>query len=122
MFYEAPQRLADSLADLAKILGGSRQAVVARELTKMFEEMRRGTLTELGEFYADQDVKGEIVILVAPTTDTIEHSTTDIETMLKDALKTQTLRDAVNTVTVLTGSKKSEVYNLALQLTGKDKK
>lgn len=122
LFYEAPQRLAESLTDLAKIFGAARQAVVARELTKMFEETKRGTLGELAELYSGDEAKGEIVILVAPATTAVEHSADDIERMLKDALKTQTLRDAVNTVTVLTGGKKSEVYDLALKLSGKDKK
>ncbi len=121
IFYEAPQRLADSLADLAKILGETRQAAVARELTKMFEETRRGSLGALAEFYADQEVKGEIVILIAPAAETVSHSAEDVETMLRDALKNQSLRDAVNAVSVLTGAKKSEVYDLALKLTGKGK-
>jgi len=121
VLYEAPQRLADSLADLAKILGTERQAAVARELTKLFEETRRGTLGELAAFYAGQEVKGEIVLLIAPAAETISHSATDVETMLKDTLKTQSVRDAVNSVSIITGTKKGEVYNLALRLTGKDK-
>jgi 16S rRNA (cytidine1402-2'-O)-methyltransferase len=121
LFYEAPQRLADSLADLAKILGDKRPAAVARELTKMFEETRRGSLSELAAFYTEQDVKGEIVILVAPTAEAVSHSAADIASMLKEALTTQSLRDAVNAVSVVAGAKKSEVYALALQLTGKDK-
>ena len=122
VFYESPQRLADSLADLAKILGHERPAVVARELTKMFEEHRHGNLGDLAKFYNDQDVKGEIVILIAPGDVTITHSDADIETMLRDALKTQSVRDAVNIVSVLTSSKKNEIYNLALHISGKDKK
>lgn len=122
VFYEAPQRLGASLADLAKILGGGRQAVVARELTKLFEETRRGTLNELAAFYAEQEVKGEIVMLVAPATEMTEPKLADIETMLREALKSKSLRDAVNAVSVLTGAKKSEVYDLALRLSGKDKR
>jgi 16S rRNA (cytidine1402-2'-O)-methyltransferase len=122
VFYEAPQRLANSLADLAKILGADRQAVIARELTKLFEETRRGSLGELAEIYRDQEVKGEIVIVIAPAETTGTPTAHDVEAMLKDALKTQSLRDAVNSVSVVTGAKKNEVYDLALRLTGKDKK
>jgi 16S rRNA (cytidine1402-2'-O)-methyltransferase len=122
ILYEAPQRLAACLADLAKILGNERQATVARELTKLFEETRRGTLGELADFYAKQTVKGEIVILIAPATEASRPQTADIEALLKTALKTQSLRDVVNEVSVITGIKKKDVYVLALQLSGKDKK
>lgn len=121
VFYEAPQRLAASLADLAKILGSERQAAIARELTKLFEEMKAGSLGELAGFYAGQEVKGEIVILVAPATDAVERDPADTEAMLTEALKTQSLRDAVNAVSILSGAKKNGVYALALRLTGKDK-
>jgi len=120
IFYEAPQRLAESLADMAAVLGGSRHVAVARELTKLFEETRRGTLAELAEFYAGQDVKGEIVILVAPAAETATPVVADVASMLKEALTTQSLRDAVNSVSIISGVKKKDVYDLALRLTGKD--
>lgn len=63
IFYEAPHRLAKSLADCADILG-DRQAVIARELTKMHEEVVRGSLSELAARYADTKVKGEVVIVI----------------------------------------------------------
>jgi 16S rRNA (cytidine1402-2'-O)-methyltransferase len=63
IFYEAPHRLAASLRDAAQILG-SRQAVVARELTKLHEEIARGSLVELAERYASGDVRGEIVLVI----------------------------------------------------------
>jgi 16S rRNA (cytidine1402-2'-O)-methyltransferase len=64
IFYEAPHRLADTLRDAAEILG-KRQAVVARELTKLHEELRRGSLAELAEHYSGNDtVRGEIVLLI----------------------------------------------------------
>ncbi|MCD4689892.1 16S rRNA (cytidine(1402)-2'-O)-methyltransferase [bacterium] len=64
VFYESPHRLAKTLAAMAEVLG-DRQAVVARELTKVHEEFVRGTLPELGERYAGNAPKGEIVVLVA---------------------------------------------------------
>jgi 16S rRNA (cytidine1402-2'-O)-methyltransferase len=118
ILYEAPQRLADCLADLAKILGNNRPVAIARELTKLYEETVPGTLGELAEKYTGKDIKGEIVILIAPATEHTQTTATDIEAMLKDALKTQTLRDAVNTVSIVTSTKKNEVYALALQLSG----
>ncbi len=116
IFHESPQRLAESLADMVEILGGSRLAVVARELTKLFEEMRRGTLASLAEHYATNDAKGEIVILVAPAADDECKPDMDIDALLSDALRTYTLRDAVAAVSAISGVKKSEVYSRALKL------
>jgi 16S rRNA (cytidine1402-2'-O)-methyltransferase len=64
VFYESPRRVGATLADLAAGLGAGRQAVVARELTKRFEEVVRGTLGELAERYDAAEVKGEVVVLV----------------------------------------------------------
>jgi 16S rRNA (cytidine1402-2'-O)-methyltransferase len=65
VLYEGPHRLARTLEDLATTLGGNRRAAVVRELSKKFEEIRRGTLTELMNFYSQQDkIRGEIVIVV----------------------------------------------------------
>jgi len=64
VFYESPYRLAKMLGQLAEHLGEERQACVCRELSKMFEEVKRGTLTELQTYYSDNTPKGEIVIVV----------------------------------------------------------
>jgi 16S rRNA (cytidine1402-2'-O)-methyltransferase len=122
LLYEAPQRLAACLADLTKILGSDRQAAVARELTKLFEETRTGTLGKLADFYADQTVKGEIVIVIAPAAEPACADVADVEALLKNTLKTESLRDAVSAVSAATGARKSEVYALALQFGGKSKK
>ena len=67
IFFESPRRLAETLDAMAEIFGGERRAVVARELTKTFEELRRGTLDELAAHYREAATpKGEIVICVAP--------------------------------------------------------
>ncbi len=63
--YEAPARVAESLAELAAAGAAGRQAVVARELTKQFEETRRGTLAELAAYYDDAPPRGEVVIVIA---------------------------------------------------------
>lgn len=65
IFYESPHRVGKALQDMAAVLGGEREGVVARELTKKFEEYKRGTLDELAAAFLDRKVQGEIVILVA---------------------------------------------------------
>jgi 16S rRNA (cytidine1402-2'-O)-methyltransferase len=117
VFFETGPRLAASLADLAAVLR-TRYAAVARELTKHFEEVRRGTLEELAEFYADAEraPKGEIVLLVAPPDENASASDEDIDAALKTALKTSSLKDAVAEVTKLSGAPKRDVYQRALAL------
>lgn len=66
IFYEAPHRLAETLKDAYEILG-EREAVVARELTKLHEEIKRGRLSELAEHYSTEDARGEIVLLIDRT-------------------------------------------------------
>ena len=63
--YEAANRVADTLAELARAGAGSRDVVIARELTKQFEELRRGTVTELALYYAERPPRGEVVIVIA---------------------------------------------------------
>lgn len=65
IFYESPHRLARTLKDMAGYFGSDRQVSVSRELTKLFEETRRGSLEELAAFYEARGVKGEIVLVVA---------------------------------------------------------
>ena len=65
VLYEAPQRLGATLSDLAECGCANRQAVVAREVTKQFEEFRRGTVAELAEYYREHPPRGEVVLIVA---------------------------------------------------------
>lgn len=65
VLYEAPSRVAETLAELARAGAGDRAAVVARELTKQFEETRRGTVAELAAYYVDAPPRGEVVIVIA---------------------------------------------------------
>ncbi|MCQ2344745.1 MAG: 16S rRNA (cytidine(1402)-2'-O)-methyltransferase [Paludibacteraceae bacterium] len=65
IFYESPFRLVKTLSDFASVFGSDRQAVVCREISKIHEETRRGTLAELQKHYSETPPKGEIVILVA---------------------------------------------------------
>jgi 16S rRNA (cytidine1402-2'-O)-methyltransferase len=63
--FESPNRVGELLQDLAAACGGERRAVLARELTKVFEETRAGTLTELAGYYADAPVRGEVTVVIA---------------------------------------------------------
>ena len=68
IFYELPYRLVKTLTQLSEIFGPDRRASVSRELTKKFEETRRGTLEELSEYFSQNEPKGEIVLIVAGCT------------------------------------------------------
>lgn len=115
VFYESPQRLSESLSDLAEALGPERPAAVARELTKFYEEVRRDKLLALALYYAAHEPKGEIVILIGKGE--TEESPMDIKSLLSERLKSLTLRDAVAEVAEMTGLPKKEVYATALDLT-----
>jgi 16S rRNA (cytidine1402-2'-O)-methyltransferase len=67
VLFEAPNRVVDLLADLAEVCGADREAAVARELTKVFEETRAGTLAELGGYYAEAPPRGEVTVIVSGT-------------------------------------------------------
>ena len=123
ILYEAPQRLAETLRDLAAGFGG-REAVVARELTKLHEEVRRGALIALAEWAAANPPKGEIVILVGPPSIT-EASEDEIVARLRTALASMSLRDAVREVVAATRTARSRVYEIGLKLkrtSGEDEK
>ncbi|GBE30883.1 ribosomal RNA small subunit methyltransferase I [bacterium BMS3Bbin04] len=77
--FESPQRLARTLSDLAEYLGEDRRSVICRELTKLHEEVVRGTLGELAETYADQSVKGEITLVVEGRTRRVRKAVNNTE-------------------------------------------
>lgn len=115
IFYESPKRLAAMLVDAADVLGADRDAAVCRELTKKFEEVRRGTLAELASEYEGQSPKGEIVVLIGQgASETV--SEFDLDTELKQALQDHSLRDAVDLVTTKLGLKRRVVYQRALDI------
>lgn len=120
IFYEAPHRLTATLADLSQTLG-PRPAVVARELTKLFEEVRRGELSELAAHYAAAGApKGEIVVLVGPPGEEAPIATDELDTLLCAALARHSLKQAVAEVTAATGLPRREVYARALALRQSD--
>jgi 16S rRNA (cytidine1402-2'-O)-methyltransferase len=114
VFFEAPQRLAESLTDLADVLG-NRPAAVTRELTKLHEEVRRGTLAELAAAYGAEDQpKGEITLVVGPAEETATDFT-EIDAALDQALPFMPLRAAVDLVSQLAKAPRREVYERALE-------
>ena len=91
---------------------------MTRELTKMFEEVRRGSLRQLAEHYAAAGApKGEVVIVVGPPGAAAAPDDAEIDRLLAAALKQESLRDAVDAVTEATGLPRREIYARALRLT-----
>jgi len=114
VFYEAPHRLAETLADAAAVFG-DRPAAVCRELTKHFEEIRRGGLAELATHYAGEKARGEITLAIGPATaEPVTEAALD--EALKAAMPGKTLKDAVDAVTAATGLPRRQVYARALGL------
>ncbi|MSP77238.1 MAG: 16S rRNA (cytidine(1402)-2'-O)-methyltransferase [Rhodospirillaceae bacterium] len=116
VFFEAPHRLPESLVDLAELLG-ERPAAVARELTKMFEEVRRATLGELATHYAkNPDVKGEIVLVIGPPLADAAPEAETIDRALREALAGASVKDAASEVAARFGRQRREIYARALEL------
>jgi 16S rRNA (cytidine1402-2'-O)-methyltransferase len=115
IFFESPQRLAASLADMAGTLG-ERSGAVTRELTKTYETVRRGTLAALAAQYENETPpKGEIVVVVGPPGESAPASE-DVNALLAELLKTESVRDAVASAATTTGLARSDLYRRALAL------
>lgn len=118
IFYEAPHRLAQTLGLLAELLG-PRPAAVVRELTKRFEEVRRGTLPDLAAHYAAHAARGEITLVVGPAPEAAPDADA-LPDLLRAALRSLSMREAVEAVASATGLPKREVYRAALDLRSAD--
>jgi len=113
--FETGPRLAAALADLAQGLG-PRPAAVCRELTKLHEEVRRGDLATLAADYAAAaEPRGEIVIVIAPPP-APQPDTADLDTLLRQALKRLSVKEAVAEIAAVTGEPRRHVYQRALEL------
>lgn len=113
VFFESPNRLAGALADLVSALGPSRRAVVCRELTKLHEEIRRGTAAELAEYFAD-GARGEIVLVVAgaePVTADLGSAIAQVLALVSGGAR---LKEASAEVAEATGLSRRELYEGAL--------
>jgi 16S rRNA (cytidine1402-2'-O)-methyltransferase len=114
IWHEAPHRLAGALADLASVFG-DRPAAVARELTKRFEEVRRDTLPALATYYANNEARGEITVLIGPGAEDTPQAD-DIDAQLRAALEHHSVREAASLVAAATGLPRREIYARALAL------
>ena len=124
IFYETPHRIVDSLSDMNEIFGTEREAVMARELTKRFETIKRAPLAELLSFVKDNSdqQKGEFVVLIhgAEKEQDTDADTQELQRILKILLEKISLKEAVAIATAITGLKKNQVYEQAVALKGKD--
>ncbi|MFQ5534702.1 MAG: 16S rRNA (cytidine(1402)-2'-O)-methyltransferase [Sphingomonadales bacterium] len=115
VIFESARRLPATLAEMSEILG-DREAVVARELTKLYEEHRRGGLGELVAHYGGAGApKGEVVIVVGPGAKS-EPGTDELDDMLIKALKSLSVRSAATVIADITGRPRREIYARAVML------
>jgi len=121
IFYEAPHRLAESLADMAAAFGPERPAAIAREMTKRFEEVRRGGLGALAAHYASAEARGEICIVVGPAAAEAVVGDAEVTAQLRAALHSGlSVKDAAEAVAKSTGRKRRDVYREALELLARE--
>jgi len=118
VFFESPNRAAAFLADAAAALGGERRAALCREVTKIHETFDRGTLLELAARYEGASVKGEVVVLVAPSDAPPAPSNEDVDEALREALMTMGVKEAARSVAGRMGVSQRELYQRALALKG----
>jgi len=114
VFFEAPHRTAEALAALAEAFGGDRPAAVCRELTKTYEEVRRGPLRELVS-WAEQEVRGEVTLVVAGAAPVAADPEAAVEQVLALVRAGTRLKPAVADVAAATGLAKNALYALALE-------
>lgn len=116
VLYEAPHRLLDTLNDICEILG-ERQVIVARELTKMFEEFIRGSATEVAEAVSRGTVRGEVVILISPG-DVEQPESEPLKSVLSRLMADGSLsiKDIAKQAGIISGVSRSEAYAEALRL------
>ena len=121
VFYEAPHRLAGTLVDLAEILGADRLLVVARELTKMYEEFFRGTVSQAISRFTEEPARGELVLVIPPSTQGPQMNVRDA---LRQLLSEGDLsrREAVKLIAKEYGLPSSDVYRESLSLTEEEER
>lgn len=113
VFFESPHRIAETLADATQVLGGDRPAAVCRELTKTYEEVRRGPLAELAE-WASEGVKGEITVVIEGGTGAAVTAADLVPQALELAEAGMRLKDACKQAAKGTGVSNRELYDAAL--------
>lgn len=124
VFYEAPHRIEECVADLAEVLGGERQACIGRELTKRFETLHRCTLGEAGPWLAADENRrrGEFVLLVAGAEPEIGDELAAARPVLAALLTELPASQAARLAARITGARKNRLYDEALRLSANDNK
>jgi len=116
IWFESPRRCAQTLKLFAEIQG-NRKIAISRELTKLYEQVERGTLAELASHYAEQEPpKGEMVLVIEGCATDKKMDEDEILSLLTEKLNQLSLRDAVREVEGLSGRRHKEIYQLALQI------
>jgi len=117
IFFESPHRIGATLAAAADVLGEARKASVCRELTKTFEEFRRGTLGELALYYNEErTVKGEVVLVIGPPPEAAEMAEIDIDALLKQLTASMPAAKAAAAAAKTTGVPRQELYQRLLEM------
>jgi 16S rRNA (cytidine1402-2'-O)-methyltransferase len=117
VIYEAPARLAATLADLADVCGAERKVAVARELTKLHEEVWRGALGEAASKYSSEPVRGEVVVVLEGAAAPTEPDDSAVQEALELELASdKSVRDAADAVSAALGVPKRRAYKIALEL------
>ena len=117
VLYESPSRVVATLGAAVEAMGGDRPAALARELTKKFEEVRRGTLSELVASAEEAPPRGEIVLLIGAGSG--EADPAEVEAALVEAMKTQRLKEAAREVAERYSVSRRDLYQRGLELSGK---
>lgn len=115
IFFESPKRVGEMLKDLCDSFGGEREAALCRELTKRFEEVRRGSLSDLAAEYAQTPPRGEVVLVVDRAAPVVA-SEADIRAALQARAGKMSRKDAASEVAALMGLPRRQVYQLALAM------
>jgi 16S rRNA (cytidine1402-2'-O)-methyltransferase len=118
VFYEAPHRIVETINALAAIFPSSRKIVLARELTKLFEEIHRCDLADASAWLAADGhrEKGEYVVLLEGASPDVDAELTEAKRVLNILLESCSVKQAAQLAAQLTGQKKNGLYQLALNL------
>ena len=119
VLYESPKRIHKSLRDVEAVMGPERQIAVARELTKKFEEVLKGSVAEVQDQIKDRTLKGEIVVMIARA-EPVAFDENAMRSMLEIEMKTRSLKDAVAAVAESSGQPRRKVYQTALDMEKND--
>ena len=118
IYYEAPHRILRCLEDMLEVFGEARQLCVAREITKMYESIRHGSVGEMVDWYRDNEEqqRGEVVIVVQGNQEPIETDTEELRHLLGLLLASCSLKDATTLAAQISGLAKNSVYKIALEI------